>query len=86
MNVDGKEISEGQRMRLLTYLEDESKTQTQQELPLAKADEPEHDDVRYQWRDNRGQEDEAHRAMAGIIVAVCCSVPLLVLLFWFLFS
>lgn len=82
MIVDGKRLTAGERIRLLIGLEKDAAPR-QQELPL------DDDEMRYRWQDFRqsdGDEDEAHRAMAGIIVAVVCSVPLFVLLLWWLIS
>lgn len=82
MMVDGKYVNDAQRIRLLVEMEDEEKygpAPVQLELELT-------DDVRYQWKDQQHANEEPHRAMAGIIVAVCCSVPLLVLLVWLVAS
>lgn len=82
MMVDGKHLNDAQRIRLLVEMEDEDKhgrAPEQQELQLE-------DDVRYQWKDFHYQEEDPQRAMAAIVVAVVCSVPLMVLVLWWLVS
>ncbi|MEY4402319.1 MAG: hypothetical protein RIR91_354 [Verrucomicrobiota bacterium] len=81
MIVDGKRLSEGERLRLLAGIEkDEAPPPVQQELPM------EHpapgDAARYQWKDAQRFADDSDplAASRGILLAVAVFVVGLLLL------
>ena len=74
MVVDGKRLSEGERLKLLAGIEEEGKrAPVQLELPLERPPLQQDDDVRYQWKD----EQEPALPGRGCVVAIGIS-----LLFW----
>lgn len=74
MVVDGKRLSEGERLKWLANLEDESKrTPVQLELPLDHPPLQQDDDVRYQWKDRQ----EPSLPGRGCVLAIGIST-----LFW----
>lgn len=84
MVVDGKRLSEGERLKFLAGMEDEGKrTPVQLELPMdyppVKPPDDEYFWKQYQ-RESQEEEKDPHRLIAGILVVLFCSVVLLALL------